>query len=182
MHTFPSPYSWLSYPAQQVIFIVLLVSTTALTVYLSCAQSRLQSVLKYGVVELETPTTEAHATTLVSSLKSQGLVEEARRQTLIDYVYLLLYPLALSLTCALLARGLDGKNHLIGTAISWGVLLACPFDACENWAMLKMLAGTTSAPWPMLATICASAKFTLTAGGIFFVIYGGIARLWQWLA
>ena len=28
----------------------------------------------------------------------------------------------------------------------------------------------------MLATICASVKFTLTAGGIFFVIYGGIHK------
>jgi len=182
MNTFPSPFAWLSQPAQQIVLIVALVLTLALTVYLSRAQIPLRSVLEHGVVELETPATEARAAALVSRLESRGLVAEVRRQTLLDYVYLLLYPLALTLACALLASGLTGKNHLIGTAISWGVLLACPFDACENWAMLKMLAGTTAPPWPMLATICASIKFTLTAGGIYFVIYGGVLRLWQWLA
>jgi hypothetical protein len=44
----------------------------------------------------------------------------------------MLYPLAISLSCALIAANLPDKAGAIGIAIAWGVLLAGPFDIIEN--------------------------------------------------
>jgi hypothetical protein len=100
-----------------------------------------------------------------------------RRQTLADFVFLVLYPLAISLSCTLVAGSLPDKASAIGMMIAWGVLLAGPLDAVENVSMLRQLAGHTASPWPQLSTVCAAVKFTLAAGGLGFAILGLVLRL-----
>jgi hypothetical protein len=100
------------------------------------------------------------------------LIDEVRRQISWDFLFLVIYPLALSVSCGLLARALGDNFYLVGTAISWGVLMGCPVDAGENFAMLRILGGAKSEFWPHLATVCCSIKFTLAGGGVLFSVIG----------
>ncbi|PRY03401.1 hypothetical protein B0G73_1155 [Paraburkholderia sp. BL25I1N1] len=176
MHAFSSPFWWLPASAQRITCLVVIIVMLGLAAYLSHAQQILKEALPNGVVELEAPWTTNRATTLIASLKAAHLIEEVRRQTYWDSVFLLVYPFALSLSCAILASAIGGKTALVGTCVSWGVLLACPADALENLSILKMLNDETAVPWPHLATICACVKFTLASGGLFFVVSGLVIK------
>lgn len=99
-------------------------------------------------------------------------IEVARQQTLVDFVFLMFYSLAISLSCTLIAPSLHDKAGAIGMMIAWGVLLASPFDAIEYLSLLRQLAGEVESPWPQLSTICAAVKFILTAGGLGFIGLG----------
>lgn len=50
----------------------------------------------------------------------------------VDYLYLLVYPLWLSLAAVSLASRLNGIWRSFGHGVSWVVLLAAPLDAIEN--------------------------------------------------
>jgi hypothetical protein len=103
--------------------------------------------------------------------------EVARKQVWLDFAFLVLYPLAISLACALLGDYLGGKAGLVGLMAAWAVLIAGPLDAVENLAILTMLGNGVSAPWPQLSTICAALKFTLALGGIGYVALAGAGVL-----
>ncbi|SDH78323.1 hypothetical protein SAMN04487926_10817 [Paraburkholderia steynii] len=179
MHDFPSPFWWLSALEQRIACAVMLAAMFGLMTYLSHAQAVLTGVVPNGVVELETPLTTNKAAEMIKNLKDAHLIDEARRQTYWDYAFLLVYPIALSLGCAIAAGATSGKTAIIGMCISWGVLLACPVDAVENFAILKMLGERTTMPWPLLATICACIKFTLAGGGLLFVLYALVIKGWE---
>jgi len=136
----------------------------------------LDCILQYGVVTLEVPWTTAKAQSLRDDLGKEG-IEVAREQIRLDFVFLILYPLALSLATALIAHKLGAQMLLYGALVSWAILLAAPLDAIENIAILKMLGGQTGAPWPQLSTICAALKFTLVFGALFYVVVGLLSML-----
>ena len=66
-----------------------------------------------------------------------------------------------------------------GNLLAWGVLLAALLDVVENIALIILLWGTLSNPWPEIARWCAIPKFILVFIGIVYVLYGGVVALVQ---
>jgi hypothetical protein len=134
----------------------------------------LLKLLKNGIVTLELPWDSERAQQLVAALGEDG-IRIATLQVQLDFAFLLLYPIALSTTCALFARHVGPVLGRLGMVMAWAVLMAAPLDAIENLAILKMLGGHTAAPWPMLSTICAAAKFSLVIGALLYAAAGAVA-------
>jgi hypothetical protein len=166
--------------SQFVVLTGLLVLTIALAIVLKRQAAGLDAVLDNGILDLEVPWTQARADELLQKLGADR-IEVARVQVLLDFAFLLVYPLFLSLACALLAHGLAGPAGLIGVLVAWSVLLAAPLDAVENFAILRLLGGRTAAPWPQLATMCAAVKFALVTGAAGYLVLAGAWRVVQHL-
>jgi hypothetical protein len=105
------------------------------------------------------------------------LVARAKRQIGIDFAFLLVYPLALSLACARLSESPHDSLAPVGVFIAWAVLLAGPLDLVENLAMLRMLGAGVSGGLARLASWCAAVKFTLVFAALGYVVLQGLAVL-----
>lgn len=156
--------------------MVFILSTIAFAIYLARIGAPLKRALPHGILDLELPWSTERAEKVIKALGAEG-VRIAKLQTKLDFIFLLLYPIALSLSAALLAGGLSGWAAVIGLIITWGVLFAGPLDALENISMLRMLSNDIAAPWPQLSTICAICKFAVIFGGIVYLVVGGAMRL-----
>jgi len=135
------------------------------------------NTLPNGILEIELPWSTQRAAEVVALWKQEGLLPVARKQVYADFLFLLLYPLALSFACAWLAGSAPGTLGLLGILVAWGVLLASPLDAIENLAILRMLSGSQRAPLPQIATIAATLKFTLVFGAFGYLGIGGLRAL-----
>ncbi|MFA5923665.1 MAG: hypothetical protein WC856_20630 [Methylococcaceae bacterium] len=171
-----SPFLWIPTQWLWAIWLILVAATLGMGYFLQKQGAELDRLLPYGVLEIETPWSPERAVEIREALGKEG-IEIARQQTLADFFFLILYPLAISLSCALVAGSLHDKAGAIGMTVAWGVLLAGPFDAVENLSILRQLAGYTASPWPQLSTVCAAVKFTLTAGGLGFIGLGLVLKL-----
>ena len=124
--------------------------------------------LPRGILSVEVPWTPVNAKRIHDLLGPEGLAA-ARKQTKFDFVFLILYSLALSFACTLIATSLPGNLQTAGVMLAWAVLAAGATDAVENVAMLRMLDGRTNTPWPQLSTICAFVKFTIVLSALAFL-------------
>lgn len=109
----------------------------------------------------------------------RGIESAARIQTWWDMLFLLRYPTALALACAMLADLRADPVATIGAFVAWAVLAAIPLDAIENLAMLAQGASQSLA---RLASLCAGIKFTLLLAAVGKLILGGGATLFHYLA
>jgi hypothetical protein len=130
-----------------------------------------------GILEIELPWSTERASDIVAWWEQNGLLQTAREQVYYDFLFLALYPLALSMLCAWLAGSVPAKLGMLGILLSWGVLLAAPFDAIENIVILRMLGGSQETPFPQIATIAAAVKFTLVFGAFGYLAIGGLSAL-----
>jgi len=94
-----------------------------------------------------------------------------------DFLFLLLYPLALALACTAVAERLATagapRAATAGALLAWGQGLTCALDAAENWALIELLLGSRAPFWPALAWGCAVPKFALVAAGLLYPAVGG---------
>lgn len=102
-------------------------------------------------------------------------IAAARRQTWLDFLFLLCYATLLVLFVVnVVARPApDSAGWLrAGRVIAWGQWLAGLFDALENVALLVLLyrPASPATPWPQLAAVCAAVKFSLLAAGAVFIV------------
>mgnify|MGYP001769805540 CR=1 FL=1 len=109
----------------------------------------------------------------------EGLEAVVRLQTRWDYLFLLCYPLALSLACAMLADGARNPVPMIGAFVAWAVLAAIPLDATENLAMLRMVDHGASDTLAKLAAWCAGLKFTVLLAAAGYLLTVGTTMLIQ---
>lgn len=104
----------------------------------------------------------------------------ARRSLRLDFTYLVVYALALSLACAALADATWLGRRAVATAaaaMSWGSLAAGALDAVENVALLAVLRGAAMTMAPPVAFAAASLKFALVGAALTVLAIGGILRL-----
>jgi len=109
----------------------------------------------------------------------QGLEAVVRQQTWWDYLFLLCYPLSLSLACAMVTDAQTNPVAMIGAFVAWAVLAAAPLDAVENLAMLLMVDYGAGEALAKLATWCAGLKFILLLAGVGYLLVAGTATLVQ---
>lgn len=175
-----APFSGWPRLLQASLCAFLLIVTILLARYLLEIGRLSDNRLPFGVISLEAPGTSANAKWIVERLGHDG-VASVRRQTQLDFAFLVVCALWLSLACTLIADSSSGPMKAYGIMIAWAALLAGALDAVENVAMLRMLSGSFGAPWPQLATVCASLKFSIAFGAIAYIAIGLASLAWGWL-
>ncbi|MDP1546547.1 MAG: hypothetical protein Q8L87_11030 [Anaerolineales bacterium] len=78
-----------------------------------------------------------------------------------DYLFMPVYALVLSLGLLLASREKPEWLRSYAAWVGWGAFAAALFDAVENYALWKILTENIVTPFPQIAGICATIKFTL---------------------
>ncbi len=94
----------------------------------------------------------------------------------LDYLFMPAYALSLSLGILLLKNGRTGWYSRLAVWMGWGAIAAALFDAVENYALGVALTGSIVSPYPEVAALCASGKFSLLLAGILTVIAGWFVK------
>ena len=133
-----------------------------------------------GIVEFELARTSEQASEYYGMLGDGGR-DAARESLYLDFPYLIAYALfyaALVLVVAARAaeRGM-ARLAALGRPLAIGVFAAAAFDAVENLALLRVLAGHTDQPWPGIAFAFASLKFLLLIAATVYAIVGFLLTL-----
>jgi len=132
------------------------------------------------IVQFELMRTTTQAIRFSEMLGPDGLAA-ARQQLYLDFAYLVLYGIALSGGCALLAVRAARRGHPAIAAAAGGfaviAVVGAACDAAENLALLAVTFGHTAQPWPGTASAFAATKFILLALTLAFVIIGVLATL-----
>jgi hypothetical protein len=108
-----------------------------------------------------------------------GEVKGKLREALLwDYLFILIYPLSISVACLIAGRFLEAINWisfkycLIVIVLQW---VAALFDSLENYALLNVLQGGLDGSWPQVSKWCAIIKFGLIILGLIYSVgIGGI--------
>lgn len=94
----------------------------------------------------------------------------------IDYLFMPIYALALSLGILLASGRHSGGFGRLGAWMGWAALVAPLFDAVENYGLLHSLLSPLFSLWPLIASVCATVKFALLIMGLLYALIG-----WLWL-
>ena len=92
-----------------------------------------------------------------------------------DYLFMPIYALALSLGILLASGRHPGGFERLGAWMGWAALAAPVFDAVENYGLLHSLLSPLFSLWPLIASVCATIKFALLVLGLFYALIG-----WLW--
>ena len=92
----------------------------------------------------------------------------------IDFLFMPIYALALSLGILLAALRHPGTFAKLGAWMGWAALVAPLFDAVENYGLLHSLLSPLFSLWPLVASVCATIKFVLLVLGLFYGLIGWI--------
>jgi hypothetical protein len=133
---------------------------------------------RYGIVALELAGNEQKAREIVDSWTTSGVRDRAFINVHLDFAFLVAYSTTIASACiwavgVLHARGWPGT--VAGVMLAWGQWLAALLDAWENVALLKMLRGPVTRPWPRIAFWSATLKFFLVAVGLAYTAAGVVA-------
>lgn len=174
MDGFPQPFAWLSGDAQRRTLVVLGIGMVALGLALDRIGRPLRTEAAPGaIVSFELARTPEAAAQMVASWEAvPGALAAARTTLWLDYLFLLAYPVWLSLVCSSVARHSPERTAAFGGVSAWTVLAAAPLDAVENAALLRVLSDP-STPWPQLAWWCAVAKFALVILALGYIALAG---------
>lgn len=93
-----------------------------------------------------------------------------------DYLFMLVYALALSLGLLLAGHGKANWYHTITAWLGWGAFAAAFFDMLENYALWRILIGSLDPSFPQIAWLCAAVKFTLLIAGILIALAGKVVK------
>lgn len=156
-------------------FVALVIGTIGVAVALWVQGLPLTtSAAPRGIGSYEFAWTGSCATAILGSWNSNLAV--ARTQLQLDYAFLLLYPSALCCACIAVASAFSGRAAAPARWAGWAVLLAAPFDAIENFALLHMLDHGASDGFAQLAGWSATTKFALIAIALAYIATG-VAKL-----
>lgn len=167
------PFAMLSLSQRWVLLAILVAGTILFAIRLGRMDEPLKTpAAPQGILSYEFAWRASVADRILASWGVHR--ETARRQTVLDFGFLIAYPLMFSLACAMLATAGHGKEA-IGLYIAWAVLLAAPLDAVENVALLRMLDVGGSDGMARLAGLCAGAKFVLILAASGYLLLQGSA-------
>lgn len=170
------PFSWLPQSYRWYALAVLFLAATALAWKLSSQGTPLITAgVPNGILSYEFSWDKLGAEEILHSWNE--LKDVAREQLLWDYPFLIVYPLLLSLACGMIGDALGNAQAIVGGFVAWGVLLAGPLDAVENYALLKMLQSGASEGMAKVAWWCAGVKFVLVFSAPGYIVVGWILKL-----
>lgn len=165
--------SWISPSYRWPILILLLLSTILLAWKLDVQGKPLATnAAPSGILSYEFSWSAQGARNVLASWEQ--LRDVARTQLILDFAFLILYPLLFSLACGMLANSLNNARAVVGTYLSWAILLAGPLDIFENLALLRMLDVGANDLLAQIAGWCAGLKFILVYSSIGYILTAGV--------
>lgn len=159
--------------------ILLGIATIAFTVILELIDP---SHVSHGptILNFEFAGSQSRAAEIMTEWGAKGR-SAAHLSLLLDYGYMLSYGLFFAL--AGFAVRDTARAHgwarlgALGVVIPFFALAAAAFDATENVALLRTLAGNGGSFAPPLATVCSTIKFALIGVAILYALCGLTLRL-----
>ena len=153
-------------------FLLLLVATVALSVIL-----RVIGPSTPNIVDFELAGSIGRASSIINAWDIAAQLRASLGLGL-DYLFMPVYSTTIALACIWGASVLSGRKlRALGMSLAWGLWLAAIFDALENIALIVMLFGTVADPYPQMASICATCKFSLIILGLVYILIAGIIRI-----
>ena len=130
-----------------------------------------------GIVPFEMAGSEERAREILGEW-GEDRHDTARASLIVDFPYLVVYSAFLALAVTAVADA-SRRPRLarIGPALAWGALGAGLFDAIEDIALLRMVAGHVDQPNPAIARWAATVKFALAGAALVYVLAGLVVRL-----
>lgn len=156
------------------LFLLLALGMTILSTLVG--QPLRTSAAPQGIVSLEFAGTLENAQLIIQSWNDQTQLVAAFSLG-IDFLYPVLYALAVALGCLMASPYLPPPISGWGSWLARGALLAGGLDYIENISLWQLLLGTGDAFWAPLAWGCAAIKFSLVFLGILYTSAGGIGYL-----
>lgn len=130
-----------------------------------------------GIVSYEFAGDVANASKIIDSWNESSRIYAGFNLGL-DYLYLALYSTSIAMALLWSSDRLARRwVILIAIGLAWGQWLAATLDAIENAALFLMLVRAPAEPWPQVAWLCASIKFTLVAAGLLWALVALILHL-----
>jgi hypothetical protein len=170
-----TPYPWIIDSAKVPILIALVTFSIILTIALSLiGRSLTTEAAPLGIISFELAGSPAQAIKILASW-SEVVKRDAFLSLGLDYLYLCVYPLAISLACHLVAASGTGSwriGDMGGDYLSWLVLAAIPLDGLENYALIRVLKSPERKVWPVVARWCAIPKFGIVILGLVYTLLG----------
>ena len=175
-----NPYVWLPVNLRWPVVVALFAVSIILMIALSVIGKGL--TVKEGddsvsIMNIEMPWTQTEAETVVRIWKDKQQIDAAIKQTRLDFLFLLIYPAALSLACVMASGSQTGLMANVGGILSWAVLFCTPLDFTENVFILKMLDGALQTPIPQLTTFVSLIKWVLIAIASLYLLAGGVLKI-----
>lgn len=174
------PFEWLSHLHQAILLVLLALATISLMAVLARQGRALETdAAPHGILSLEFAWTPHRAEAIRESWKNAHpkLMDTARQQLRLDFAFLLVYPLLLSLAGAMLADPRGSSLAVAGLFTSWLVLAAAPLDALENISLLRVLHRGPTPFLTRLAWWCAVLKFSLIFAALGSIVLQGMILL-----
>lgn len=140
----------------------------------------------HGIVALELPKGTEGAQQILAAWQRKGLMKAARRSITVDWLFIVLYVLALVCGGVLVARagealgGLDAADaKTVALVLAIAAVVAGLLDVLENLGMKRMLDGHVQRPVPQATTWVSRGKwallFLLALGLLVVPLYGWLA-------
>jgi len=169
------PFVWLSESGQIRAFLGIFVFTLATMMCMNIIGHPLvNETAPQGIVSFEFAGTFEIAHLMMASWGEKGLIS-AGLSLGFDYLFLVVYAICIALGCVLMARAMQHRVKIllpIGALLAWAQFLAAILDAIENYALIRVLLGSTENLWPALARLCAGPKFLIVLAGLLYIIFG----------
>ena len=123
------------------------------------------------IIQFEMAKTIEKATLMITEWKENEKFDLVVRSIYLDYIFIVLYTLAISLGCRFLSR-LTRNGILIKTGIffSFFIFAAGLFDIVENMAMMKNLGQPVTQTNVGFAYKMAITKFSIVLMAVFFIV------------
>jgi len=171
------PFEWLSNLGQRYAFIVFLCLAIFVMISLQIlGYPLITEIAPAGIVSFELAGELSLAQRIVESWGDTGRVY-AGLNLGIDYLFLVIYTLAIGLGCVLVANSLWPRVRflsMVGVLLAWTQFGAGLLDVLENYSLIQILLGSQQEVWPMMAWWCAVPKFLIVAVGLVYVGVGAV--------
>ena len=169
------PFVWLSVSGQKRAFLGIFAFTLATMMCMNIIGYPLvNETAPQGIVSFEFAGTFEIAQRMMASWGEKGLIS-AGLSLGFDYLFLFVYAICIGLGCVLVARAMQYRVRIflpIGALLAWAQFFAAFLDAIENYALIRVLLGSTENIWPALARLCAGPKFLIVTLGLLYTICG----------
>ena len=167
---FPNSVLWPALLISLLFSLLLLTAMTLLDRNLKTAPA------PRGIVSIELAGNLDDAQQILESWKTQGKISAALSLGL-DYLFLIVYALFISVACVLIARNLIPGYVMwakFGFLLGWGQFAAAFLDAVENFALIRFILDSQSEILPAVARWCAIVKFGIVGAGLVYILVGVI--------
>ncbi|HVF98235.1 MAG TPA: hypothetical protein VND68_00220 [Chloroflexia bacterium] len=146
------------------------------------------TVAPHGIVSLEVAGTVQRADAIKAVWTTKfGDLQRAWLSIAIDFGFILVYSMALGLSCILAHEMFQAKRigagvgfPRMGVLLAWGASIAGLLDILENLAMMAMLWSARAEIWPQLSHSFATVKFALVLACLGYSSVGVVLSLGDW--